>query len=322
MLESSLLPLLASLSVLVVSGRLIIRFLTKITLSFGISEFTVAFILLALATSMPDLFVAVSSSFKQADELILSTVLGANIVNMTLIIGLTAIFSGGIPTTNLHLRRNLVAGSLITLLPLFFLLNGTISQIEGAIMVFVFSLYLTTILRDQILFASSPIPGRLLVGAGSVVVVLLVVVIMVYAADRTVLNAVKLAGFFGIPTFFVGIFALALGTSLPELITTVQSSTQGKPAIALGNIIGTSVANSALILGVASTIAPIQAQGFQSWLLATMFFVVASVALLSYLAIRKNDLSVSDGFMLIACFLIFGFVILSSGLPEMGLLSL
>jgi len=116
MLESSLLPLLASLSVLVVSGRLIIRLLTKITLSFGISEFTVAFILLALATSMPDLFVAVSSSFKQADELILSTVLGANIVNMTLIIGLTAIFSGGIPTTNLHLRRNLVAGSLITLL--------------------------------------------------------------------------------------------------------------------------------------------------------------------------------------------------------------
>ena len=315
MLLSLLITLLVALVVLVASGRLAIKYVTNVTTAFGISEFTVAFVILALATSMPELFVVVSSSLKGASAIVLSIVFGSNIANITLIIGLTAIFSGGVSLKAFNLRRNIVASGVITILPLLFVANGVISRAEGWILIAVFVAYLIYLLRDQRTYSKERLPRHVLRGFSSIVVALVMIAVLIIAANQTVDSAVGLAELIGIPTFLVGLLILSIGTSLPELITTLHSNRSGSGAMAMGNVIGSNIANSSLILGVASIISPIQTD-LHPTLLMTMFFVALSVLVMGVFAMRKEDLSIREGFGLVGLFIVFGILIVGTGLQS------
>ena len=307
-----LLTLLASVLLLAISGRYAIRFLTNVADAFGISEFTVAFIILAIATSMPELFIAISSSLHSNSDLILATVLGSNIANVTLIIGLTALLSGGISTSQLNLRRHILIGVGITILPLVFLLNGVISRFEGVLLLLVFAWYVIRLLRDRSSFGKERRKRQLSYGFLSIGLALLMISILVFASEKTVSSSVELAALVGIPAFLIGLFVLSVGSSLPEFITTFQANKNGQAGLVLGNIIGSNIANSSLVIGVAAVIAPINT-GLHASLAVTMFFVVASMLLLGYLATKRSDLSIFDGMKLILVFGIFILAVLFAG---------
>lgn len=311
MIATSIFILFGSLTALVISGRLAIRQLTNITTALGVSEFTVAFIILAMATSMPELSVAITSSLQSVNELVLSTILGSNIVNVTLITGLTAIVSGGIKTTGLNIQRDIGLAITITLLPLVFLLNGTLSRLEGVILLMVFAFYLFLLLRDQSVYSQDKTPRHIIKGALSIIGALVAVTFLVLSANWTVSSAVDLAAAIGIPAFLIGVFMLSIGTSLPELVTALQSNWSGKHAMTLGNIIGSNITNSSLVLGVASVIRPIQLTLNQS-VGVTMASVAIAILVMGYMAARKDNLSIRDGFLLVLFFLGCGAAILLS----------
>lgn len=304
--------LLGSLAALVVSGRYAIRLLTNVTTAFGVSEFTVAFIILAVATSMPELSVAITSSLKGANELVLSTVLGSNIANVTLIIGLTAILSGGIRTTGLNIQRDIGLAIAITLLPLMFLLNGVLSRFEGIILILVFVYYLYSLLRDQATYSKSRAPRHILRGVFSIIGTLIAIALLILAANATVSSATNLAELIGIPAFLIGVFMLSIGTSLPELVTTLSSNWSGKYTMTLGNIIGSNVTNSSLVLGIASIIRPIEFTLDRS-IGITMASVAVAILVMGYMAARRDNLSIKDGIFLVFLFFITGVAILLAG---------
>lgn len=307
-----ILILLLALGGLIISGQYAINFLSRVTTALGVSEFTVAFIILAIATSMPELFVGITSSLKGASDIILSTALGSNIINITFIIGLTALLSGGVVTKQLHIQRDLGVAGAISLLPLMFLLNGKIGRVEASILLLVFAYYVFLLIRDQAHHAEDHFQKNFKQGFVYALATIIAVGALIYASDAVVSSSVSLATTVGVPSFLIGIFLLSIGTSLPELVTTMQSNKQGKPAMALGNIIGSNVANSTLVIGVAALINPIETT-LHPALIVTMISVIVATGLLAYLASKGDALSVFDGLKLLAAFFIFGVVILLTG---------
>ena len=307
-----ILILFVALAGLIFSGRYAITYLSHVTKAFGVSEFTVAFIILAIATSLPELFVGITSALKGANDIILATALGSNIINITFITGLTALLSGGIGTTRLHIKRDFGIAGAITLLPLLFLLNGRIGRGEAVILLLVFAYYVFLLIKDQSHLPEENPTKNIRHGVLYTVLTLLAVGVLIYASDTVVSSSVILAATIGIPSFLIGLFLLSIGTSLPELVTTLHSNKTGKPAMALGNIIGSNIANSTLVIGVAALIHPIETT-LHPTLVATMVSVIIATGLIWYLASKGDSLSVFDGIKLLAAFFIFGIVILLTG---------
>jgi cation:H+ antiporter len=302
--------LLLALVVLMASGHWIVRLLENISLAFGLSQFTTAFLLLAIATSIPELFLAISSAQQDAGGIVLAIALGSNIVNITLIASLAAVFSAGITTREKRLRQNIALSIAISIMPLFFLMDGVISRAEGATLLVAFAMYLIVLYRNKApSTAIQRLPRHLLRGLGSTVLLLGLLVILLAAADKTVLSAVTIAEGLAISPFLIGLFLLAIGTSLPELTTTLHSARQKKPEMALGNILGSDAADSALIIGVASVIRPLHVP-LEPHIIITAIFVFLANAALGYFALSRQRISITESLLLLGLFILFVFTML------------
>lgn len=314
MLGSIITTLVLSLGVLVLSGRWVIQLLGNIAVALGVSEFTLAFVFLAVATSAPELFVSISSAQKGAGELVLAVALGSNIVNMTLIVGLAAIISFGINTAGLSLRRDVLIGMAVTVLPLIFLLDGVISRLDGLLLLAAFAFYIFLLKKDARRYNHSRIPRNLSRGIGSAILVLVLVAIVIIAANVTVTSSVKLASFLNLPPFIIGLFLLAIGTSLPEMTTTLQAALQNKPTMALGNILGSNVADSALIVGIASLVRPLHVP-ITPTLITTAGWVIVSLCAIGYFAFSRKKITFSEGLILLLLFFLFAGSTLLTNIP-------
>lgn len=297
-----------ALTILMISGRLIVRTLTKLAQKLGISEYALAFVLLAIATSIPELFVGVSSARQGAGDLVLALALGSNIINMTLIVGAAAVVSVGISTTGLNLKRDVLLGGSITFMPLVLLLDGVISRWDGLFLLTLFLCYVTLLYRDN---SSRRAVAERQRNAGSIMVgvlmILGLVAVLVFASEVTVNSVVVMAEAMNVPSFIIGVFVLAFGTSLSELTTTLHAALLKRPGLAIGAILGSNVADSGLIVGVSSLARSLHISLSYS-LLVTGVYVVIVTGLMALFTITRGRISVREGFLLLALFV--GFIFL------------
>jgi cation:H+ antiporter len=295
---------LISLIILVLAGRFVIKYITVAARAFGISEFITAFVLLAIATSMPELFISISSAVMEAGDLVMAVSLGSNVINATLVIGIAAFLSLGISTTTLNIRRDLIIGSIITILPIIFALNGHLSRFEGVILLAAFILYMYLLLITQRKKSNTVLFPHIVQGLISSVLVILFLGILIYSADAVVESAIDIARILNLPQSIIGILLIAMGTSLPEITLAIQASLLRKPGLALGNIIGTNITNSGLVIGIAAIVRPLSITNNISFFITSVFVLIA-VLMLSMFAISKKRFSVQEGLTLISVFAIF-----------------
>ncbi len=316
MIIVDLLLLVLALLALVVVGHYLVRFLIDVTRAFGIPEFSVGFVLLAVSTSLPELFIGITSARQEVASLVLATALGSNIVNMTFIVGFAAILSIGIATSGVNVRRDLYLGGLITMLPVFFMRDGLISRLEGMLLLVAFCIYIWRIYIDRSVekkpFASRNI-GK---GVRAVVGIVILIIVLLVASEVTVRTATSIATQLELPAFLIGLFVLAFGTSLPELVTTLSAALHRRPGLALGNILGSNVADSGLVVGVAALVHPL-AVSLTLDLAVTALFVLLSLLIIGWFARTKQRLSITEGVGLVLVFVCFG--ILLFGVSVSGL---
>lgn len=305
MLASDIFWLSIALSGLLLSGRQLVKSLLVVTRAFGIPEFSVGFVLLAISTSLPEIFVGIASARQETAALVLATALGSNIVNMTFIVGLAAIASVGIATSGLNIRRDLVLGGIITMLPVLFMGDAVITRFEGVLLLAAFCFYVWQVYRDRKRDEQRVYPGSIRQGMRALAAIGLLIVVLLVAAEITVRTATSLADQLNLPTFLIGLFVLAFGTSLPELVTTLNAALLRRPGLALGNILGSNVADSGLVVGLAALTHPLAA-AMTPELVITAFFVLLSLLIIGWFAHTKRQLSVAEGFGLIGIFLVFG----------------
>ncbi len=233
----------------------------------GLPPLIVGLTVVAFGTSAPELMVSVSAALRGSSGIALGNVVGSNIANVGLILGMTGLVAPIVVKVTL-VRREIPLMIIISAVAYVFILDKQIGRVDGAIMLVgfvVFNLlmvYLTTRRTDEQRAADNEIGsehhggndinmalewGRLLLG----------IIVLLIGAELTVRGATSIAQTLGVPEVVIGLTVVAFGTSLPELAASLVAAFRGQSDIAVGNVIGSNIANLLLILGATSLISPI-----------------------------------------------------------------
>ena len=248
-------PILAvSLLLITVVSDRIIRYVLALSKVFGLSEMAAGFILLSVVTSMPELSVSIVASLAGEGGLSVGNVLGSNIANLTIILGLAILLSRKDILIKGQSQKELVQFLFISsIIPLFIVQRGSLGTMLGIILLILFGYFSVTISRktESTTFDETPqqAEGNIaVVGIKFFVGVILIIILSKFAVD----SSIDIAGFIGLPTSIIGATIIGFGTSLPELATTIQALKQGLYNLALGNLLGSCITNITLVLGVSS----------------------------------------------------------------------
>ena len=280
----------------------------------GMGEFVTTALILALATSFPELFVGLTAAFEGQPNLSLGNVVGSNIANLSLVTGGAALIGGSLAVHGIFLRRDVFYAFLAGAAPMILLFDKYLGRVDALILLALYGFYNTWILAERRREMMEEEKGgvtrrflRYLNHQGTkkeLAWIFLGIAFLLFSADMIVHLATKLALLAHIHIFMIGLFLVAVGTSLPELAFETKAVREHKPSMVFGNLLGSIVANSTLIIGVTSLISPIRIGAFREYLLATMAFVV--IFGLFYFFIRtKRKLERWEGVVLLGVYLIF-----------------
>jgi cation:H+ antiporter len=256
----SLFLIAAGFFLLAIGAELFVKGASTIARRLGVTPLLIGLTVVALGTSLPEVAITAMSAVKNTPSLALGNIVGSNIANLLMIGGCAAI-TGAITLnrTTLHFHAPTMVG--ITALVYLLGLNGYISRFEGVLLLLGFILYLTlTITIENNSFSersdetTSPNPQsgiRYMIASGSLVGAGLLLLLV--GSDWLVSGATELAKQWGVSDLVIGLTIVALGTSLPELATSVVATARGEGELALGNIIGSNISNLLLVLGIGAT---------------------------------------------------------------------
>jgi len=253
--------LLLGAALLFYGGETLVNHASKLGRSYGLSPLVVGLTIVAFGTSAPELATSLAAVFRDAPAIALGNVVGSNVANLGLILGLTALVFPPIVARS-FLRRDGAFMMFSSLLIPLIAFNGSIGRLEGAVLFALLLGYLFFLLRIKAEpeveeeFAREFGEGTariwaawLGVGFG--------IALLVGGAHFTVEGAVGLAQQFGVPERVIGLTLVALGTSLPELATSVSASLRREGDIVLGNVVGSNVFNVLAVLGCTAMARPI-----------------------------------------------------------------
>ena len=270
---------------------------------FGIPQIVIGLTIVAMGTSAPEAAVSISAAFKGSAEITIGNVLGSNILNVLIILGLTAVICKvPVQKTTVHYEIPMVIGVTV-LLAVLGLQNNVVGRLEGMILLGCMVVYLLYLLRlakrgasyDETLdeVAANSSMSRL------ILLVIVGVAAIVWGSDIAVGAATAIARIFGMSERFIGLTIVALGTSLPELVTSVTAAMKGNSDIAVGNIVGSNLFNIMFVVGLTAIITPVvYAPAFR----IDSIVAVASVLLLWLCVFRKQTLNRLHGIIMLACY--------------------
>lgn len=266
---------------------------------FGIPQLVIGLTIVAMGTSAPEAAVSISAALKGSAEITIGNVLGSNILNVLLILGLTAVIcTVGVQRSTVRYEIPFVIFVSILLMALG-LRDNVISRWEGGILwgfMIVYLLYLLRMARKGVAVeaeaeeAPKSMPRLLFL-------VVIGIALIVWGSDVAVDAATEIAHIFNLSERIIGLTIVALGTSLPELVTSVTAALKGKSEIAVGNIVGSNLFNILFVVGTTAIITPVV---YSASFLLDSIVTVGAVVLLFLCVVRKQELNRLGGVLLLA----------------------
>jgi cation:H+ antiporter len=280
---------IVSLAVLIWGADLLIAQSEKIARHFALSEFFIGATLIALGTSLPEMAASITASTEGHPAISLSNIIGSNILNITLVLGTVFLIA-----RNINPHRDFFAqDSSWALFPVFIfilmILDGVLSRFDGGLLLLLMGAYLLFLIRNGKEILTEEVEtfekdepfgwGRTaaLLSAGFIGVIL--------GADYLIESASSLARTFGISEWVIGVALIAMGTSMPELVVSIVAARKGKADMAIGNIIGSNMANISVALGAAALARPLTLEP-ANYLFDILTLLVATLMLV-FLAANK-----------------------------------
>lgn len=276
---------------------------SKIADRFGIPQLVIGLTIVAMGTSAPEAAVSITSALKGSADITIGNVVGSNILNVLIILGLTAVVRT-VAVQKSTIKYEIPFTIIVTIImAVMGLWDGTISRLEGVIMWVLFIVYLLYLLKmakngqggsEEEAEAGKNDPIWKLI-----ILVVIGVVLIVWGSDVTVDAATILAALFGMSERLIGLTIVALGTSLPELVTSVTAAIKGKADIAVGNIVGSNIFNILFVVGTTALITPV---AYQANFMVDSIVAVATMVLLLACVIRKKQLNRPSGIIMLVCY--------------------
>lgn len=298
---------------ILISGLLLILFganylvdgSSSIAKKFGLSEFIIGLTIVGIGTSTPEMVVSFMSSFQGKADMAIGNIVGSNIFNTMMILGITALITPLVITKS-NLRKDIPLNIIVTALLIILGMNQTLfglgenklCRIDGALLLGVFAWYLWSSFKSDSADDDEDSQIKEYSGLISVILILGGLAGLVIGGKLFVNSATELAKMFGVSDKFIAITVMAAGTSMPELATCVVAALKGRGQLALGNVLGSNISNILLILGGASLINPLSFSGMTTVdlgaVLACAIFILASAYMF-----KKKQLDRFEGIILL-----------------------
>ena len=280
---------------------------SNIARSLGLTPLVIGLTVVAFGTSAPELVVSIISSFQEKSMIAVGNVVGSNICNIALVLGLASLFMP-IKSNESVVKRDIPIMLGISLYLLLISLNSKIGRLEGAtllggIIIYICLNYYYAVKGNRQASSGEDIeyiPSR----ARQITLIIAGILFVVAGAQILIDSAVKIMHTFGISEKFIGLTVVALGTSLPELATSVVAAMRKEMDISIGNLVGSNVFNILGVLGAASLVRPVLIPGgfIQSGLLID-YLVMMFISFLPWVMMRKtNTVMRKDGVVLLSCY--------------------
>lgn len=296
----SVLQALAGLVLLFIGGECLVRGAVAIAHKFGMSSLSIGLTIVAFATSSPELAVSLSAALDGAAEISIGNVVGSNIANIGLILALSAVIHPMTVDAKINRIDTPIMLAAVVIMSLM-LWNGNASRLEGFLLCAGLVLYLTFTLwharvypelADDSDMGNLPISHPILF---QVIIFVLGLLMLVFGGQLLVTGAVAIATMLDISQAVIGLTVIAVGTSLPELATTLIATMRGYGGMAIGNIVGSNIFNIFGILGLTAAIQPLQTGdiGWPDLLFMTLISLVMAVFMFT-----RNLLNRAEGSIL------------------------
>lgn len=292
----SIVLLLVGLGLVVYGSDILVDGASSVARKIGISEFVIGIIIVGFGTSCPELVVSVTGAIDGNSAVSLGNVTGSNIFNILMILGLTAIFSP-IAITKDNKTKDIPILLCITIFFCLIVLKGTINRLDAVLFLAIFAIYLLYNFKAGKAEAAAIEEEVVEKNYGTFLSILMIVgglAGLIFGGKLFVNNAVTLAHALGASDKFIAVTILAVGTSLPELMTCVVAAAKKKGQLALGNIVGSNVFNILLILGISGLIHPLDTSSFNYVDMGTLTASVLALFIFAN-ASKKSQLSKPAG---------------------------
>lgn len=299
-----ILILLGGLALILFGANWLVDGSSSIAKRFGISEFVIGLTIVGIGTSTPEMVVSFLSAFQGKADMAIGNIVGSNIFNTLMILGVTALIAP-MAITKSNLKRDIPLNIFVTVLLILLGMNFTIfglgqdqlSRIDGAILLAIFAWYLYTSFKSD----TADEDGEGIKEYKTGISALLIVAglgALIAGGKLFVNSATELAKMFGVSDKFIAITVMAAGTSMPELATCAVAALKGRGQLALGNVLGSNISNILLILGGSALINPLSFGGMTyvdlGVVLAGAIFILASAYLF-----KKKQLDRFEGIVLL-----------------------
>ncbi|GMQ27276.1 calcium/sodium antiporter [Algoriphagus sp. oki45] len=307
--------LILGLAILLLGGKFLVDGASSVALKLGLSAGLIGLTIVSFGTSAPELLVSINAALKGNADISIGNVVGSNIANIGLVLGLSGLFYP-ILISRQHLRFDYTLMMIVTVVFYLLSLNSQIGLWEGILLFgsfIAFNAYLFRNLGSGIKEGVKEADEELeevksYSWLASVGLFLAGIVGLYFGSELLVENAVLISREFGISERVIGVTVIAIGTSLPELITSILAALSKKTDLALGNILGSNILNILSIIGLTAIIKPIGVS--DAFLSSDFLWMIGFSAILFPLMKTKMKISYFEGLILLACYIAYIFFLI------------
>lgn len=285
----------------------------KIAHEVKINKLLLATFLVSFSTSLPEFSVGIASALKGEPQIALGNLIGANLANLSWIVGGAAVVAGTIPVVGDYLRRDLWMAMGMSMLPFLLMVDGRLSRLDGLLLVIAYMFYAKSMVAEADILKHSRLKRHKIVKTkiksvsswiGHVLLLLFVLVSMAVASHYLIDVALGLSKNFGVNAYWVGLLVVSFGTTLPELTLSIFASEKRDTSLLLGNILGSVIVNSTFILGIVGMISPIAFESSVGKGLSGLFLILI-LGLFWVFTKSKRKLERWEGLTLIGVYMMF-----------------
>jgi len=292
------------------AGNWVIEGLARIARFLGWREFVVAFFIMAFASSLPNLFVGISSALHKIPQLSFGDIVGGNLVDLTIVVALASLLAKGLPAGSRMVQASSIFTILIAILPLLLILDGKLGRGDGILLILVFFLYIFWLFSKKERFTkiydgeresiTKEIKG-FFKGFGKII---FGIILLLLAAEGIVRAAAFFAQSLSLPLALVGILIVGLGNALPETYFSIVSAKKGESWMILGNLMGSVIVPATLVLGIVVLICPIEVSDFSSFAIARFFLIISALFFLFFVRTDRR-ITQKEALFLLLIYIVF-----------------
>ncbi len=299
---------IVSCFLLAVSSKWSVRALMNIARFLGWREFVVTFFTIAFAASLPNLFVGISAALQGIPQLSFGDVIGGNVIDMTLAVALAVFISrSSISAKSRMVQTSAFFTVAVAVLPLFLVLDGTLSRGDGFILILAFVFYIFWLFSKQERFVkiyNHQKPRGFKSFLKDLGKLFLAVFLLLAASQGIVKSAVFFSQTLNAPLILIGSIVVALGNALPETYFGIVSAKKEQNWMVLGDLMGSVIGCATFVLGIVALICPIQIDNLPVVALARFFLIFAAFCFLLFIRTGKK-ITKKEGFFLFSVYLLF-----------------